>query len=84
MAEPMPEEYFDDDEYDEGDWEEEWDFDCGADQTGACSMAGSEDCDFECPYREEMNRRLARHQRKEREAAGQKKLPMAEPGKAGE
>jgi hypothetical protein len=26
-------------------------FDCGMDKDGACSMAGSEDCDFECPYR---------------------------------
>lgn len=28
-------------------------FDCGMDQTGACGKAGSEECEFECPYRAE-------------------------------
>ncbi len=25
-------------------------FDCAMDRTGACGKAGSEECDFECPY----------------------------------
>ena len=31
-------------------WSDFWD-DCGLDDDGQCSKAGSEDCDFECPYR---------------------------------
>jgi len=27
------------------------DFDCGKDRNGNCGKAGSEECDFECPYR---------------------------------
>lgn len=26
-------------------------FDCGRDRRGYCAKAGSEECDFECPYR---------------------------------
>lgn len=29
----------------------EEDFDCGQDRHGNCGKAGSEECDFECPYR---------------------------------
>lgn len=32
-----------------GDDDEGFDFDCGMDRTGQCSMAGSEHCEFECP-----------------------------------
>jgi hypothetical protein len=28
-------------------------FDCHMDRHGACGKAGSEECDFECPYRAE-------------------------------
>lgn len=43
---------YDDDEYDDGteDWEPE--FDCGMDRSGGCGKAGSEECEFECPYNE--------------------------------
>lgn len=27
-------------------------FDCGMDRHGNCGKAGSEECDFECPYRD--------------------------------
>lgn len=36
-----------DDKDDEG-----WEFDCHMDQSGLCGKAGSEECDFECPYNE--------------------------------
>lgn len=51
---------WDDDEYDDevGDDEEEFPFDCG------CSMAGSEECDFECPNRDEMIAQLNRKAKK--------------------
>lgn len=32
-----------------GDDDEGFDFDCGMDRNGQCSMAGSEHCEFECP-----------------------------------
>ncbi len=60
--------------FDEGDFvdddggdlcdEDEEIFDCGVyrDERGrilGCSMAGSEECDFECPYRASVERSLA-------------------------
>jgi hypothetical protein len=33
------------------DFDEEDYFDCAMDRTGACGKAGSEECEFECPYR---------------------------------
>ncbi len=32
--------------------EDDDDFDCGMDKHGACGKAGSEECEFECPYNE--------------------------------
>lgn len=29
----------------------EFEFDCGMDRRGNCGKAGSEECDWECPYR---------------------------------
>lgn len=46
--EPFP--YWEEDDLD--DEEEEWEFDCGMDRHGHCGKAGSEECDFECPYRD--------------------------------
>lgn len=47
----MDEDEFDDeygdDEPDEDDW-----LDCGLMDDGQCMNAGSEQCDFECPYRD--------------------------------
>ena len=41
------------DEFDEqDDWEELDDFDCGFVPGYGCQLAGTEDCDFECPYRD--------------------------------
>jgi hypothetical protein len=65
-----------DDYYEADDWDEE-DFDCGAmrdmnHRMVGCSMAGTEECDFECPYREIVERSLraqaAWQRRREREA----------------
>lgn len=40
----------DDNEYDA---EDEFEFDCHLDpESGQCGAAGSEECDFECPYRD--------------------------------
>ncbi len=39
-------------------------FDCGwTPEVGGCSLAGSEDCDFECPYRDDMIRDLKRRRK---------------------
>ncbi len=48
--------YFDWDDYDyeEGDELSEPEFDCGFITGEGCSMAGTEDCDFDCPYRDEL------------------------------
>lgn len=36
-------------------------FDCGMDRHGNCGKAGSEECDWECPYRNvKMNRKAGR------------------------
>ena len=42
-------------EYDWGDEEDEYDeawmdFDCGMTADGGCTKAGSEECDWDCPY----------------------------------
>lgn len=39
--------------YDEEDFDDEdpFDFDCAMDARGNCGKAGSEECDWECPYR---------------------------------
>jgi hypothetical protein len=43
---------WDDNESDDGgEGEEEWDFDCHMGSSGVCGAAGSEECEFECPYR---------------------------------
>lgn len=44
----MDEDDFEDDE------EEEFEFDCGLDRDGNCGYVGSEQCEFECPFREEL------------------------------
>jgi hypothetical protein len=62
----MSEEYIDNDFYDEEEddaMDGEYDFDCGAmyglkGEPLGCSMAGSEDCDWDCPYREDVERSL--------------------------
>ena len=36
----------------EDDLDLELDFDCHMDRNGFCGKAGSEECDFECPYRD--------------------------------
>lgn len=46
----MSEAYDYDDDLDDED--EDFGFDCGLDDEGQCSMAGTEDCDFECPHRD--------------------------------
>lgn len=46
--EPFP--YWEDEEPDLD--EEEFEFDCGMGSDGLCGYAGSEQCDFECPYRD--------------------------------
>lgn len=46
-----------DDDYDGDPWADEYDeedeFECGyAPMLGSCTLGGTEDCDFECPYRD--------------------------------
>lgn len=60
----MSDEFNDDlpDDYSD-EWDDEEEFDCGAmhDARGrllGCGKAGSEECDFECPYREDVERSL--------------------------
>ena len=38
------------DEYDDGTEDYEPEFDCHMDRNGGCGKAGSEECEFECPY----------------------------------
>jgi len=42
--------FLDDDEFDE-------EFDCHMMRDGSCGAAGSEDCEFECPYRRDQRER---------------------------
>lgn len=45
----------DDDDFNDDDFDDEpedWGEDCGLDDDGQCSLAGTEQCDFECPYRD--------------------------------
>jgi hypothetical protein len=57
---------FDDPDFDDEqdfDGEDEWDFDCGAmrdmnHRLTGCEKAGSEECEFECPHRESVERSL--------------------------
>lgn len=44
-----------DDDFDDDEYCDDLDFDCGMDRNGMCGKAGSEECDFECPYRDELN-----------------------------
>lgn len=41
---------FDDLDFDDDDGDE-FDFDCHMGEDGQCGLAGSEECEFECPYR---------------------------------
>jgi hypothetical protein len=41
---------YDDDDYTEEDALEHLMDECGQDSSGSCSMAGSEFCDWECPF----------------------------------
>lgn len=52
---------YDPDDWNENeDWndDEEW-FDCGWVRGVGCTLAGTESCDFDCPFREENHRGLA-------------------------
>lgn len=53
----------DDPEFDDAD---EWEFDCGMDRNGQCGLAGSEECDFECPVMAEIHRKEARKRERSR------------------
>lgn len=43
--------------FDEEDNEDEDEFDCHLDQHGSCDLAGTEECEFECPYRDQRSDR---------------------------
>lgn len=63
------EEFYDGDGDDDSEDEEE-DYDCGMmispkGRLEGCTLTGSEDCDFECPYRAEFERQMSK-QRKAR------------------
>ncbi len=56
MSPPFTDEEFDDEEFDDDE-----NFDCGMcfDQNGrmlGCELAGTKQCDWDCPYREEFER----------------------------
>jgi len=44
----------------DSDDDENWPFDCHMGRDGLCGKAGSEECDFECPYRAEQIAQEAR------------------------
>lgn len=37
-------------DFDEDELDDEDDFDCGMTSDGGCTLAGTEECDWECPY----------------------------------
>jgi hypothetical protein len=47
--------YDDPDDFDD-EFADEPDFDCGFIPSDGCLLAGTEDCDFECPYRDALVR----------------------------
>jgi hypothetical protein len=68
------------DDYDDEDFDdEEEEFDCGAIRDArthklvGCGKAGSEECDFECPYHNEMYAEMARQERLPRPKKGMRK-----------
>jgi hypothetical protein len=74
--------HYDQDEPDDEPDEYE-DFDCHMHGDGQCGAAGSEECDFECPYMRDI--RLEQHrQREARKAKRKQKSPQKRPplGKA--
>lgn len=51
MSNPSRFDYDDDPDFDNVDEEDEDEFfDCGMTPDGLCQLAGTEDCDWECPY----------------------------------
>ncbi|GAX43437.1 hypothetical protein NIES4075_44500 [Tolypothrix sp. NIES-4075] len=50
--------WFDSDDFDDLVEDDDFDveFDCGFQPGSGCLYAGSEDCDWECPYRDELHR----------------------------
>lgn len=40
-------------------------FDCHMDRNGQCGAAGSEDCEFECPYRRDQRERAYSRRKKD-------------------
>jgi hypothetical protein len=65
MRDELTDSDFEQYELDDYEEDEEEFLDCAMDRHGACGKAGSEECDFECPYRAEQiareNRRRASH-----------------------
>ncbi len=51
--------FAEDDDGLEGEDEEEEYMDCAMDRDGGCGLAGTEQCDFECPYEKPWNRKKA-------------------------
>ncbi len=51
LSEPDYDRQFDYDDEDFPEEDEEETFDCHLGRDGVCGKAGSEECDFECPYR---------------------------------
>jgi hypothetical protein len=51
-----------DPDFDDGirdEWDDEPEFDCGWVRGMGCTMAGSEECDWECPHRRDYERGMA-------------------------
>jgi hypothetical protein len=52
-------------------------FDCHMDRSGHCGAAGSEDCEFECPYRrDQYARERAKEERRRNKGGRQADMPL--------
>ena len=57
-------------------------FDCHMDRSGHCGAAGSEGCEFECPYRrDQYARERAAEERRRNKGGRQKVLPLTPSGR---
>jgi hypothetical protein len=58
-------------------------FDCHMDRSGHCGAAGSEDCEFECPYRRDQRERERAARAAERKRSkGGRQPDLSENGEA--
>lgn len=71
----------DNDDYEPDEYEA---FDCHMGRDGLCGAAGSEDCEFECPYRrDQYARERAKAERRRNKAGRQSVIPLTPSDRAG-